>query len=183
MSLSILNEMTYMKIWNNFSKWVADQAELGNVLNIYPLGYIMQINKVSNFGINLKINDDFLNDYSLKWNTDKFNTEMEITSSSNIVKLNIGIIGDNLNIAKIYVQNGLQNIFKGCMNILSENNTSVIELGVLGNIYCQNKKVFQIPMKINNDSNARKKITIRTMFERPLLLDKIGGKGNMNIQR
>lgn len=179
-SLTILNEMTYLNIWANFSRWVSDQTSAGSILSIHPLGIIVNIHEKTNAGINLKISDSFLNDYGLRWDETRFNCEKECSNSTAPhVKLNAIVIGSNLNVPKIYIQNGLQNIFRACLVILSENKTSVVEMGVLGNIYCQNKAVFQVPCKLKKDIISNKKITIRTLIERPILLDKTSGKNKV----
>ena len=159
--------MTYLNIWTNFSKWVEEQTENKFVLNIYPLGIIRHIDDKSNYGINIKISDSLLNEFSLKWDESRFNCEKDISPRINMLKLNLLAIGANLNIPKIYIHNGLQNLFKACLFIISEHKVAVIDLGPLGNFYSKNHIVFHLPSKVKNQISSTGKISIKTLLEKP----------------
>lgn len=163
----ILNEMTYLNIWNNFSKWVKEQTENKFVLNIYPLGIIRFIDDKFNHGINIKIADQLLSEFHLKWDDSRFNCERDVSPNQNMMKLNLLAIGANLNIPKIYINNGLHYLFKASCFLLSESKTCVIDLGILGNLYSKNGLVFHIPSNIKSVNLNNKKITIKTLLDKP----------------
>ena len=193
--------MTYLNIWSNFCKWIIKQtneieSNINNIskpfsiisnnkknhnpflINIHPFGFIALIEEKSNTGISFKINDNLLNEFNLSWDLTRFNCEEYIKSLSNyntknIITFNIISISANLNVPKIYIQNGLENIFKACMSILEENNVCIIDLEILGKLYCKHKIVFHIPNKLlNSNENFDKKISIKNLIERPLQLNK-----------
>lgn len=165
-SMSILNEITYLNIWNNFIKWVQEQADNNYNMNIYPYGVIKFVNDKNNYGLNFKISDTYLNEFGLKWNSEKYNCEKETIGNQNMIKLNLLAIGANLNIPKIYLNNGLNNIFKSILYILSDNKKASIDIGYLGVFYCNNKEVFQIPSKSLSKISNNKKISIKTLLDK-----------------
>jgi len=112
-------------------------------------------------GITLKLNDSFLKQHSLKWDDSRFNTEKYVSTilhvnRQQVQKINIFAISNELNLPNIYVQTGLNNIFKAIGTILSTNNNCIIELGPLGNIYCLNRLVYHHPSKNKNDPTIKK---------------------------
>jgi len=142
-----------------------DQTELGFILNVYPFGNMFSIKDSQLEGITLKLNDSFLKQHNLKWDDSRFNTEKYVSTilqvnGQQVQKINIFAISNELNLPNIYVQTGLNNIFKAIGTILTSNNSCIIELGVMGNLFCLNKMVYHLPSKNKNDSTIKKVINI-----------------------
>ena len=153
--------MTYNNIFNSFQKWCLDQTELGFILNVYPFGNMFSIKDTQLEGITLKLNDSFLKQHNLKWDDSRFNTEKYVSTilqvnGQQVQKINIFAISNELNLPNIYVQTGLNNIFKAIGSILTTNSNCVIELGSMGNIFCLNKLVYHLPSKNKNDQTIKK---------------------------
>jgi len=113
--------------------------------------------------------EPFLKENGLTWNDSKISVDEilknKILNSNNLTqKLNILSIAADLNLPKIYVQNGLSNIFKSIGYILGSNLDCVIELSHLGNIYTKNKLTYHIPTQIKKESFFVKKATVKSLL-------------------
>lgn len=166
--MTILNDMTYQNIWSNFSRWIVEQSEQGHTLNVFPFGNFVYVSEKPNNGICLKISDSYLKEYDLKWDDSRLNidriTRKDFSSAIQTQKLNIVSIGAELNIPKVYIQNGLNNLFSSIMDLLSSNSLCVIELGQLGNLYSNNREVFHLPVKFKKDGFINKKCTVKSLM-------------------
>lgn len=169
LSMHIINDMTYSNIWNTFVKWCTDQAEMGYLLNIYPLGSMFYVVDKQYEGISIKISDAFLRENDLRWDDSKFYYEKipEVKMNSNVAqvqKLNLLAIASELNLPKIYVQSGLNNLFKAVAQLLTSTSNCLIDLGFLGNLHSVSRYVYHIPTKLKKDSMFNKKTTVKALL-------------------
>jgi hypothetical protein len=169
LSMHIINDMTYSNIWNTFVKWCTDQAEMGYLLNIYPLGSMFYVVDKQFEGISIKVSEGYLKENDLRWDDSKFYYEKipDVKVNSNVAqvqKLNLLAIASELNLPKIYVQSGLNNLFKAVAFLLSSSASCLIDLGFLGNLHCVNKGVYHIPTKLRKDSMFNKKTTVKALL-------------------
>ena len=146
-----------------------DQTELGFLLNIFPFGNMFNVHDKQNEGISLKLSDMFLKENELKWDDTKFWYEKlpESKFNSNIVivqKLNLLLISSELNLPKIYVQSGLNNIFKSIGSILNSNTNNIINLGSLGHIHSKLKIIHHISTKIKKETIFNRKASIKSLL-------------------
>ena len=146
-----------------------DQTEQGYLLNIFPFGNICFIKDKQHEGISLRITESFLKENGLTWNDSKISVDdilkSRILDSGNLTqKLNILSIAADLNLPKVYVQNGLSNIFKSIGYILATNSDCVIELTILGNIFSKNKLVYHLPTKIKKEDLFVRKATVKSLL-------------------
>ena len=170
-SLNVISDLTYLNVWNSFLKWCNDQSELGNLIDIFSFGKMFYCSEKPNEGIIIKFSDLFLKEHNLK--TDNKNSIYEKqykvkfgNSQPQIEKLNLIAISNELNIKKILVQNGLNNLFN-VIGYLLENNPKIqIDLGLLGIVHANNLNINHVPSKVKNESNTNKKTTIQSLMER-----------------
>lgn len=175
-SLTVLNEMAYFSIWNNFIKWISETLTKECHISLYSHIFLYYSKGKEGESINLRFSEHILSEFNLVWDegrTIKKRNELEL----NNVKFNINYISKGINIQKIYIQNGLQNIFKAALSLLYENEICVVEIGILGNLYSQKRKIFHVPCKNINDLSKNKKFSIRMLMEAPLLLKKQKNEG------
>lgn len=165
--------MTYNNIWQTFVKynlfqnrWCNDQAELGYVLNIFPMGNLFMIKEKSNNVLSLKLSEAFLRDNQLRLDETRIdkNIEFKQTSKNMIQKLNILALASELNLPKRFIQSGLKNLFSSIAYLLENNPNCVVEMGSLGNLYSNNRFVYHLPMKIKNDNYFIKKKTVKSLL-------------------
>jgi len=120
-------------------------------------------------GISLKLSDIFLKENDLKWDETKFYYEKLPETKFNpnlatVIKINLLLISSELNLPKIYVQNGLNNIFKSIGILLNSNFNSIVDLGVLGNLYSINKVISHTPTKQKKDLIFNKKASVKSLL-------------------
>lgn len=120
-------------------------------------------------GISLKLSDIFLKENYLKWDESKFYfeklPETKFNSSlASIQKLNLLLISSELNLPKIYVQNGLNNLFKSIGFLLTTNLNCILDLGILGNLHCSNKIVHHTPTKQKKEIIFNKKASVKALL-------------------
>lgn len=169
LSMQIINDMTYSNIWNTFSKWCQLQADAGMMLSIYNLGTMFNVIDQNFEGVSLKLSDYFLKENNLKWDEwkfcyDKLQDPKTNFNSAKIQKLNLLAISSELNLPKVYVQTGLNNIFSSLGNILSNVSLCAIDLGSIGNLHGANKVVYHSPSKVKRDNMTNSKTTIKTLL-------------------
>ena len=170
-SLNVISDLTYSNIWNSFIKWCTDQTELGFVVNIFSFGNMFYVSEKQNEGISVKLTDFFLREHNLKWDETKstyeslYRNKYENTKPQ-VEKLNYIYISTNLNTKKILVQNGLNNLFNSIGYLLESTPSCLLDLGNLGQFFCNNRVVFQVPSKIKSDSVSNKKTTIKSLIDR-----------------
>jgi hypothetical protein len=100
-------------------------------------------------------------------------------SSAQYQKLNILLISSNLNLPKIYVQKGLNNLFSALGELLKNNNNCKIELGSLGNIDSNDKIISHSPIKIKKESIFNNKLSVKGLLLKSL--DKSLNFSNINM--
>jgi hypothetical protein len=120
-------------------------------------------------GISLKLSEVFLKENDLRWDETKFYYEKlpEVKFNSSVAqvqKLNLLSIASELNLPKIYIQSGLNNLFRAVASLLTSSSSCLLDLGFLGNLHSVNKLIHHIPTKLKKDSLLRKKTTIKTLI-------------------
>lgn len=120
-------------------------------------------------GISMKFSEMFLKENELKWDDSRFTFENLPENKFNysmasVQKLNLLLISSELNLPKIYVQSGLNNMFKTIGMILSSNLSCVIDLGVLGIVHGNKKVIHQVPTKQRKESIFNKKASIKSLL-------------------
>lgn len=168
LSIHIINDMTYTNIWNTFTKWCQIQAEVGYMLSIYQFGTMYQVSDQTFEGVSMKLSDYFLKENNLKWDEWKFCYD-KVGDSKNsnpikIQKLNLLAISSELNLPKVYVQTGLNNMFMSIGSILNTTQACIIDLNGLGNVYGNNKVVYHTPPKIKADGFFNNKTKVKTLL-------------------
>ena len=171
LTMNVISDLTYSNIWNSFTKWCADQTELGYLINIYSLGNLFYVSEKTTEGIILKLSDHFLKEHNLKFDEKNSNYDKQYKikygmKQPKIEKLNYIAISTELNAKKILVQNGLNNIFNSIGYVLENNPNCQIDLGVLGIIKGNNKLVYQTPSKVKGDAVMNKKTTVQSLINR-----------------
>lgn len=142
-------------------------------MQVLPLGSFFYSKDKNYEGISLKLSDLFLKENGLKWDNSKFCYEKIPDdnlngTNSQIQKINLLLISANLNLPKIYVQNGLNQIFESLSETLVLSSKSSIDLGNLGNIQIENKMMHHIPVKIKKESIFNAKVSIRGLLLKSL---------------
>jgi len=141
-------------------------------------------------GISLKFSDLFLKENDLKWDESKFYfeklPETKFNSSlASIQKLNLLLISSELNLPKIYVQNGLNNMFKSIGIMLNSNINCVVDLGILGNLHCYNKLIHHIPTRQKKDIIFNKKASVKALllknFDENVIMKKTSLNGKNSV--
>lgn len=150
------------------------------MLQIFPLGNIYYSKDKKYPGISLRLADIFLKENELNWDDIKFNFENIKNPELNGMnaqpqKLNLLLISSMLNLPKIYLQNGLNNLFKSLGEKLSMNPNCSIDLGILGILESSNHSVFHIPIREKKESIFKNRVSIRG-----LMLKSIDNKMNMS---
>ncbi len=120
-------------------------------------------------GISIKLADIFLKENDLDWNEDKFNYEYIDDPNLNGMnaqpqKLNLLLISSMLNLPKIYLQNGLNNLFKAIGDNLNMSENCSIDMETLGILQSNNNIVFHIPVKVKKESILKNKVSIRGLM-------------------
>jgi hypothetical protein len=130
---------------------------------------MLNVTEKGSEGISLKLSEMFLKENDLKWDENKFcfeklPPEKFNAASSTIQKLNLLHISSELNLPKIYVQTGLNNIFKAIGSILNTNNNCCLDIGSLGNLHCLNKTTYHVSSKIKKDNLFNRKASIKSLL-------------------
>lgn len=89
-------------------------------------------------------------------------------SNAQTQKLNLLLISSNLNLPKIYVQKGLNNMFTALGELLKTNPNCMIDLGILGNLQLVNKMLSHIPIKIKKESIFNNRVSVRGLLLKSL---------------
>lgn len=142
---------------------------MGYLLQVFPFATIYYSKDKLNPGISLKLADIFLKENDLDWDEDKFYFEKINDPNLNGMKaqpqkLNLLLISSMLNLPKIYLQNGLNNLFKAIGEKLNLNPTCSIDLGILGFLQSDDNIVYHIPIREKKESIFRNKVSIRGMM-------------------
>jgi hypothetical protein len=69
-----------------------------------------------------------------------------------------------LNLPKIYLQNGLNNLFKAIGELLNLNKNCSLDLETLGIIQSNNNIVFHIPIRLKKDFIFKNKVSVRGLM-------------------
>lgn len=154
-------------------RWVEDQTELGYLVQVFPLGSIFYSKEKLNEGISMKISDLFLKENELKWDENKFSFEKipdENLNGANAEyqKLNLISISSSLNMPKIYVQKGLNNLFSALGELLKTNDNCSLDLGSLGTLYCENKTLSHSPVKVKKETMFNNRVSVRGLLLKSL---------------
>lgn len=120
-------------------------------------------------GVSLKLSEMFQKEHDLKWDESKFYFEKLPetkfnTSLASIQKLNLLLISSELNLPKIYVQNGLNNVFKSIGFLLNTNFNCVVDLGILGNLHCLSKSIHHTATKQKKEIIFNKKASVKALL-------------------
>lgn len=126
-----------------------------------------------NEGISLKISDLFLNENELIWDENKFSFEKIQDESLNgnnaeYQKLNLIFISANLNLPKIYVQKGLNNMFSALGELLKTKANCNVDLGSLGSLMCEEKTLSHAPVKIKKETIFNNRVSVRGLLLKSL---------------
>jgi len=79
-------------------------------------------------------------------------------------KLNLLLISSEINLPKIYVQNGLNNIFRSMGLLLKTNFNCVLDLGIIGNLHCLSKSIYHTTTKKKKQNIFNKKASIKALL-------------------
>lgn len=147
---------------------------------------MFHVNEKGSEGISLKFSDMFLKENDLKWDENKFYfeklpEEKFNASSATIQKLNLLHISSELNLPKIYVQTGLNNIFKAIGSLLNQNFNCCLDIGSLGNLHCLNKTVYHVTSKIKKQNFFNKKASVKSLLFKSNTNEIIDAKGGKNM--
>jgi hypothetical protein len=120
-------------------------------------------------GISLRLAEIFLKEHDLIWDNSHFSYERlpEIkynSGSKNLKTMNMITISTDLNLPKVFVQDGLYSLFKSIGSLLSSVTSCVLDLGVLGSIYCNAKSVYHVPSKIKKENIFNKRTTVKALI-------------------
>ena len=165
-------------------RWVESQTELGYLLQVFPLGNIFYSKDKHNSGISLKLAELFLKENELEWDEEKFNFEKIEDPNMNGMnaqpqKLNLLLISSMLNLPKIYLQNGLNNIFRALGETLNLNPDCSIDFGILGILQSNNNIISHTPVRIKKESIFNNKVSIRGLMLKSV--DKSLNLSQMNL--
>ena len=178
MSMNIISDLTYINIWNAFTKWCQDMTELNYVIDIPQFCEMFYFADKPLDGIIIKLSKSFLSENHLNWDIENSNYEKNYKSkylgnTPKIQKLNCNSIAKELNMKNAIIQNGLTNLFQSIGQILSTNPNCLIDLGVFGNLYINEKNVIQYPSKCKGTSQTIRKTTIKSLIDRRNNLEEI----------
>jgi hypothetical protein len=84
-----------------------------------------------------------------------------------------------LNLPKIYLQNGLNNLFKAIGENLNSNKNCSLDLETLGILRSNNNIVFHIPVRVKKDSIFKNKVSVRGLMLKTI--DKSLNLSNFNF--
>ena len=148
------------------------------------MGSIFYSKDKHNSGISIKLADIFLKENDLDWDEDRFNFEKIEDPDLNGMnaqpqKLNLLLISSMLNLPKIYLQNGLNNLFKSIGEKLSLNPNCSIDFGILGILQSNNNLIFHIPVRTKKESIFKNKVSIRGLMLKNV--DKSLNLSHMNL--
>lgn len=138
-------------------------------MQVFPLGNIYYSKDKHNSGISLRLADIFLSENDIQWNEEKFCFENLDDPNLNgqtaqPQKLNLLLISSMLNLPKIYLQNGLNNLFKALGEKLNLNPNCSIDLGIMGILQSNNNVVFHTPVRVKKESIFKNKVSIRGLM-------------------
>jgi len=103
-----------------------------------------------------------------KFSFDKIPDENLNGTNAQFQKLNLSLISSNLNLPKIYVQKGLNNLFSGLGELIKNNPYCTVDLGSLGNLNCLNKSLSHSPIKIKKESIFNNRVSVRGLLLKSL---------------
>lgn len=137
------------------------------------MGSFFYSKEKQNEGISLKISDLYLKENEFIWDESKFSfdkIEDENLNGSNaeFQKLNLLYISATLNLPKIYVQKGLNNLFSALGELLTLNANCNIDLSTLGNLVIDNKKLSHIPIKVKKETIFNNRVSVRGLLLKSL---------------
>jgi hypothetical protein len=120
-------------------------------------------------GISLRLSELYLKEHDLEWDNSHFSYEKlpEIkynSGSKNIKNSNVLTISTDLNLPKIFVQDGLYSLFRSIGNLMTSVTSCVIDLGVLGGLYCSARSVYHVPSKIKKENIFNKRTTVKALL-------------------
>lgn len=142
---------------------------MGYLLQVFPLGNIFYSKDKLHPGISIKLAELFLKENDLVWDEEKFNFEQLEDPNLNGMKaqpqkLNLLLISSMLNLPKIYLQNGLNNIFRALGEKLSLNPNCSIDLGALGILQSNDNLVSHKPIRLKKETFFNNKVSIRGLM-------------------
>lgn len=115
------------------------------------------------------MSDLFLSENDLKWEEGKFSYDKITDPNTNgsmaqIQKLNLLFISSELNLPKIYVQNGLNNIFKSLADLLNIHPSCNIDLGSLGSLQSNQKIICHVPIKMKKEIIFNNRVSVKSLL-------------------
>jgi len=121
----------------------------------------------------MKISDLFLKENELKWDENKFSFDKIQDDNLNgtnaeYQKLNLIYISSSLNLPKIYVQKGLNNLFSALGELLKTYAKCNLDLGSLGSLLCDNKTLSHVPLKVKKETIFNNRVSVRGLLLKSL---------------
>jgi len=137
------------------------------------LGSIFYSKEKFNEGISIKISDLFIKENELSWDENKFCFDKIADENLNGLnaeyqKLNLLFISSTLNLPKIYLQKGLNNLFSALGELLNLNSNCNVDLGSLGSLLCDNKKLWHVPIKVKKETIFNNRVSVRGLLLKSL---------------
>jgi len=115
----------------------------------------------------------FLSENELKWDEEKFSFDKISDENLNgnnaeYQKLNLLLISSGLNLPKIYVQKGLNNLFFALGELLKTNGNCNVDLGSLGILLCDNNTLSHRPVKVKKETIFNNRVSVRGLLLKSL---------------
>jgi hypothetical protein len=150
-------------------RWCTEQAESDKLINVQSFGTMYNVEDKQYEGISTRLSELYLKEHDLIWDNSHFSYEKlpEIkynSGSKNIKNSNVLTISTDLNLPKIFVQDGLYSLFRSIGNLMSSVTSCVIDLGVLGSLYCNVRSVYHVPSKMKKENIFNKRTTVKALL-------------------